>query len=163
VRRLVTITLLACVGAFAVGCGIGGRSPVREAEVDEQFDELTALLMLAADGLPRDEIDSVEAHSTKVETKFPDARRNPRLTARVSLAVDSPRAPTDVARQVLRTLRADGWTDDGDVRDEPGYIHADLRCGEGLALWRLTLFARDDPESGSRSVVLSVAGPTVDH
>jgi len=149
------------VGALVVsGCG---RSAVSEDEVRERAEEIAELLLSAAEGVPRYQDDFVTSETRQVEISASDPWRYWQVDATLVLAHDTPTSPVQVAEEMIRLLRADGWVSGS--RPDPGGAGVDttLSKQDVGGSWIVSLVGTGLEPPRPQMVFLTVVSSAVDH
>ncbi len=149
------------VGALVVsGCG---RSAVSEDEVRERAEEIAELLLSAAEGVPRYQDDFVSSGTRQVEMSASDPWRYWQIRVDLVLAQDSPTSPVEVAEEMIRLLRAEGWVSGSRADPEVSGVDTTLRTRDVGGTWTVALGGWGSPPPTPQRVFFTVVSPAVDH
>lgn len=141
------------------GCA---RSEVSEVDVQERAEEVTALLLSAAEGVARYQDDIIEADDRKMDTTFDNPWRYWEVHANIVLAEDAAMTPPQVRDEMMRLLRADGWSED-DRNDAITGGAETFRKQDLGGVWTVLLGAWEIPPPKPQQVYFWVVSPSVDH
>jgi hypothetical protein len=151
--------LAVCVAVLAAGCE---RSEVSQVELEVQAEEVTALLLSAAEGVPRYQDDIVLTGVRNAKTSVEDPWRYWQVDGDLVLADDSPTSPPQVRDEMMRRLRADGWSED-DRNDAISGGAETFRKQDLGGVWTVQLGAWGSPPPSAQRVYFWVVSPSVDH
>lgn len=122
-----------------------------EVEVRGCAEEVSRLLLSAAEGVSRYQDDIMRSEAVKVATPLEDPWRYWQIRADLVLAEDSPTSPPQVQEEMMRLLRADGWAEDD--RDDPISGGSEtFRKQEAGGVWTVELGAWGSPPPSPQRV-----------
>lgn len=146
-------------GVLMTGCA---RSEVSEVDVQARAEAVTALLLSAAEGVPRYQDDIIRSDVVKVATPLEDPWRYWEVHANIELAEDTTTSPPQVRDEMMRLLRADGWSED-DRNDAITGGAETFRKQDLGGVWTVLLGAWEIPPPKPQQVYFWVVSPSVDH
>lgn len=148
-----------CGAVLMTGCA---RSEVSQVELEARAEEVTALLLSAAEGVPRYQDDIIEADDRKMDTTFDNPWRYWEVHANIVLSEDTTTSPPQVRDEMMRLLRADGWSED-DRNDAISGGAETFRKQDVGGVWTVLLGAWESPPPKPQLVYFWVVSPSVDH
>lgn len=137
------------------------RSEASELQVQARAEEITELLLSAAEGVPRYQDDIIDADDRKTDIDFRGPWRYWEVYGDMVLAEDSPTSALQVRDEMARLLLADGWTEDD--RNDAISGGDTFRKQDLGGSWAIELGAWDTPPPTPQQLYFWVISPTVDH
>lgn len=134
-----------------------------EDEARERAEEIAELLLTAAEGVPRKREDIVRSGTRQVEISASDPWRYWQIRVDLVLAQDSPTSPVQVAEEMIRLLRAEGWVSGSRPDPEVSGVDTTLRTRDVGGAWTVALGGWGSPPPTPQVVFFTVVSPAVDH